>query len=372
MARPTRHHGKWRIRVPDGKGGRLSATFDTRAEALLALRRFELQSQEVKMGLREPDPIVFGFEDLIERWVRYRVPEKRSGKNDVSIINRHLRPAFGCLDLHEIDAHAVEPFVQTLSVSPKTIHNILTLLIAMLNYAFELGWITRVPRIRKPKIIQHNNEYRYLKTMIEIQRVLAAAQVEGPLVHALYSAAAFTGMRAGELAGLTWSCVDFERRLITVRCSYDGPTKNGEIRYVPILDALLPTLRAWRLQCPGLLVFPTSKGTMRQASDRAFQEVLHRVLERAGFAPTEVGGKLRRHMTFHGFRHTFASHWVMNGGDLFKLQQIGGWKSHAMVQRYAHLAPHAFEGDWGRFGERARCSANQDAKVTGISVVSTE
>ena len=36
----------------------------------------------------------------------------------------------------------------------------------------------------------------------------------------------------------------------------------------------------------------------------------------------------------------------MNGGDLFKLQQIGGWKSHAMVQRYAHLAPHAFEGDW--------------------------
>ena len=120
------------------------------------------------------------------------------------------------------------------------------------------------------KIIQHNNEYRYLKTMIEIQRVLAAAQVEGPLVHVLYSAAAFTGMRAGELAGLTWSCVDFERRLITVRCSYDGPTKNGEIRYVPILDALLPTLRAWRLQCPGLLVFPTSKGTMRQASDRSF------------------------------------------------------------------------------------------------------
>ena len=33
MARPTRHHGKRRIRVPDGKGGRLSATFDTRAEA---------------------------------------------------------------------------------------------------------------------------------------------------------------------------------------------------------------------------------------------------------------------------------------------------------------------------------------------------
>ena len=77
-------------------------------------------------------------------------------------------------------------------------------------------------------------------------------------------------------------------------------------------------------------------------------------------------------MTFHGFRHTFASHWVMNGGDLFKLQQIGGWKSHAMVQRYAHLAPHAFEGIGGGLVNVPDARLTKLAKVTGISVVSTE
>jgi hypothetical protein len=109
MARPTKHHGKWRIRVSDGNGRRISATFDTRAEALLALRRYELSRQEVRMGLKQPEPIEFLFDDLIKRWIRYRVPEKRSGKNDISIINCHLRSAFGSAALDSIDAITVEP-----------------------------------------------------------------------------------------------------------------------------------------------------------------------------------------------------------------------------------------------------------------------
>jgi site-specific recombinase XerD len=43
----------------------------------------------------------------------------------------------------------------------------------------------------------------------------------------------------------------------------------------------------------------------------------------------------------------------MRGGDLFKLQKILGHKSVQMTQRYAHLAPEAFAGDYGRLGSRA-------------------
>ncbi|MBV9949395.1 MAG: hypothetical protein JOZ69_21310, partial [Myxococcales bacterium] len=81
--------------------------------------------------------------------------------------------------------------------------------------------------------------------------------------------------------GQRWPDVDLERRLITVQRSFDGPTKSDRVRYVPILDPLLPVLRASRLRHPGRLVFTNQAGTMLQPSARVFQEVLHRVLGRA-------------------------------------------------------------------------------------------
>jgi integrase len=91
-------------------------------------------------------------------------------------------------------------------------------------------------------------------------------------------------------------------------------------------------------------------GTMFQPSARVFQEVLHRVLDAAKFPKVQRNGKERPYMRFHDLRHTFASHWVARGGDLFKLQKILGHQSVQMTMRYAHLAPDAFNDDYGRLG----------------------
>jgi integrase len=88
-------------------------------------------------------------------------------------------------------------------------------------------------------------------------------------------------------------------------------------------------------------------------SARVFQEVMHRVLARAAFPKTMRGGKERPYIRFHDLRHTFASHWVMGGGPLFKLQEILGHKSVQMTLRYAHLAPDAFTEDHGRLAKTA-------------------
>ena len=68
------------------------------------------------------------------------------------------------------------------------------------------------------------------------------------------------GIHEGELAALRWSDIDFERRLITVQRSFHGPTKAGDVRYVPIMDVLRPILRAWQLKAGGCwLVFPNER-----------------------------------------------------------------------------------------------------------------
>lgn len=351
MATPVKHRGKWRIRWFDSSGRRKSEVFENRRDAEFALRRHEVDADEIRRGLR-PAPVgVHQFSELVERWLTHRSSQKRSEKDDRSIIRRHLVPAFGELRISEVTPIRIENLRTGLTQSPKTVHNILTLLVSMLNYAVELGWLleSQRPRVRKPRVQIGDRDFCYLRTKDEVRRFLVAALDEGSDVHAIFATAIFTGMRAGELAGLLWENVDLDRRLITVAHSYAGPTKAGYIRHVPVLAPILPLLRSWRLQCPGQFVFPSRTGTMLVPSGRIFQDVFQRVLRSAGLEQPRSPGR-RRVLTFHGLRHTFASHWMMAGGDLFTLQRIGGWKTPMMVQRYAHLSPDAFAKDYDLLG----------------------
>ncbi len=349
MGKPVRHRGKWRIRWFDESRRRQSEVHDDYREALRALHAHEARVDEIRRGIRRPEIPDKTFDHLASYWLERRAPQKRSGHHDESIIRRHLRPAFGQLRLRALSVEHVDAFsVERQHLDPKTLSNLLTLLGSMLRVAVDLDWLDRVPRIRKPRVRVISSDFSYLRTDDEIRGFLSAARGEGADVFVLYLIAIYTGMREGELAGLLWEDVDFERRLITVQRSFDGPTKAEDVRYVPILDPLLGELRAWRLRVGGRLVFTNRDGRMLGRSARVFQEVLHRVLRVAGFPTIDRKGKARRYIVFHDLRHTFASHWVMRGGDLFKLQKILGHKTVQMTMRYAHLQPTAFREDLAR------------------------
>ncbi len=233
-------------------------------------------------------------------------------------------------------------------LSKQMLRHLLILLGSMLKQAHRLGWLLAVPPIDKPSVRVNGQDFSYLRSSEEVQRFLRAAHDDSVDAYTRFATAVYTGLRQGELAALSWQCVDLDRRIITVDRSFDGPTNAGDVRYVPILDVLLPILRAWRLRCPGGLLFPNTKGLMHRSKDRIFCERFHKVLDAAGFKRPEQG-RQSHYIRFHDLRHTFASHWMMAGGDLFKLQKILGHKSTELTLRYAHLSPAAFMGDLGRF-----------------------
>lgn len=356
MAKPTKHGDKWRIRWLDERGHRQSAVFDEYRTAQTELSRHLAEVEEIRKGLRTATPPEKTFGDLCDYWVERRAPRKRSGKDDESIIKKHLRPAFGTMKLRDLGIEDVDAYINQKiddeELSDKTVSTHVTLLGTMLRLAmsFRVPWVTIVPRFAKPKVAAFSRDYQWLRSDDEIRRFLSAARDEDEHVFVFYAFAIYTGMRAGELAALEWPDVNFERRLIAVQRSFDGPTKSDRVRYVPILDPLLPLLREWRLRRPGRLVFVNQADAMFAPSARIFQEVLHRVLAAAEFPKVRRNGKERPYVRFHDLRHTFASHWVMKGGDLFKLQKILGHQSVQMTMRYAHLAPDAFREDYGRFG----------------------
>lgn len=341
--------GAWKARWKDHTGRYRSKRFKAKKAARHALHRFEIERDEIIAGMRKPPQEQLTFNQLCDHWEKFKVPQKRSGKDDLSIIRRYLRPTFDACTLENLTVAQIDEFAAELDLSPKSIHNILTLLISMLREAKRRKWLVEVPEIQKPSLADNSLDFRYLETPEIVRRFLLAAKMESMDVYALYAGAIFTGMRAGELAGLRRDCVDLQKRLITVRYSFNGPTKANYIRKVPILDDLLPILREWLLQNPLEIVFPNQAGNMHQPAARVFQETLHKVLERAELPRRpDATGKMRPYVTFHGLRHTWASHWMMNGGSLFKLQQIGGWRSPQLVQRYAHLSPESYSEDYDR------------------------
>lgn len=351
MAKIKYHYGKPRVRWTDEHGIRQSRNFDNEFDAQVFLERETLRVREVKRGLSPTLMLKKTFQDLSEYWLKHRTCLKRSAKDDLSIINTHLSPSFGKLKLQEITIQRIDYFkIQKTHLSDKTVHNILTLLISMLKQANDLGWLQKVPRIKKPKIILLETDFHYLKSKDEVDRFLQAAHDHSLLHGMLYQTAAYTGCREGELAALTRQDIDFNRRLITVRRSFQGPTKNGRTRVVPILDALFEPLKNWLEINPLETVFPNANGQMMKPCARIFQEHLKVILKRAGFAERQTVKGTRGYIVFHDLRHTFSSHWVMNGGDLFKLKNILGHQDITMTQRYAHLSPHAFSKDYTIFG----------------------
>lgn len=349
MAKPKKHYGKWRIRPigPDGKRG--SRIYDTYEEAMHELQKHEVERREAKYGHRALVQRDRTFNEICDYWLNHKAL-KRSARHDKSIIERHLRPKFGKLLIRQVGIDQVSEYQKALSSTHdvKTVFNHITLLISLLRMAKKKDWLSVLPSIEKPKVKLVTTDFSYFKTTEDIQRFLSVARSRGENFYALYFTAVMTGMREGELAGLQWSDINFQNRIIMVSKSYDGPTKSDEPRPVPILDPLYDFLIQWKQLRINDWVFPNNAGQMLKPSSRIFQENFQKILLAAGFEKVLYKGKLVPYLVFHDLRHTFASHWVMNSGDIFKLQKILGHQSIQMTMRYAHLAPHAFADDFGR------------------------
>jgi integrase len=109
----------------------------------------------------------------------------------------------------------------------------------------------------------------------------------------------------GLVCGLTWSDVDLDRRIITVRRSYAGQTKSGRHREVPIPSVLVDVLRLHRREEPyqGELCFPNDAGEMYTKNGK-LEDVLRAALTKVGLPRIRL----------HDLRHVYGAHFVMAGG----------------------------------------------------------
>ena len=188
----------------------------------------------------------------------------------------------------------------------------LALLRHLLRLAHEEWEVIKVvPRIRLEK--EPQGRLRWL-TQEEITRLLdVSAKSRNKELRAAVIVALNTGLRLGELLGLTWEGVDLSRGVIRLEV-----TKSGRRREVPLNAESYDGLVSLNPKKSGR-IFST------QSIRRAYESAV-------------TNAKLDD-VNFHTLRHTFASWAVMRGVSLKELQELLGHSSVAMTMRYAHLAP---------------------------------
>jgi site-specific recombinase XerD len=195
--------------------------------------------------------------------------------------------------------------------------------------ALRFFFVKTLKRHQFRDFLPYPQDRRRLPTVLsqeEVSRLINAAGTlfRRTLLMTLYG----TGMRRAELAHLKVSDIDSQRMLVRVVAG-----KGGKDRDLPLSPALLEILREyWRWRKPRLYLFPTRTCRRRldqPISDKTVWIACNEAARRAG---------IRKRVTPHTLRHSWATHLLEAGTDLRTIQVLLGHGDLETTAQYLHLS----------------------------------
>ncbi|MFZ7125486.1 MAG: tyrosine-type recombinase/integrase [Desulfobacterales bacterium] len=188
----------------------------------------------------------------------------------------------------------------------------------------EIPCPTKSSSFRLPKV--DNERQRYL-TPEEEKLLLEKAKTRSEQAYQMALVSLDAGLRFGEIASLTWGCVDLEIGILRVL-----DTKSGTDRLLPMTERLKTMFKGMDRGNPGGLVFPGKDGQIHTEAHSSFRAAVNDAKLNQGV----TNRKMRA--SFHTLRHTFASRLVQAGVDLYRVQRLLGHSTPVMTARYSKLA----------------------------------
>jgi integrase len=339
----VRRGTRWYVRYKDVDGTRRMRACHqpTRELARRYLLAVESRVARCLIGIPEPPPPAPTLAELAERFLREysrpRIKDLTAYRAHAGKCLRRVLPTLGCQRADALQPADIQRARDELgrSRSPASVRSALAYLSTMFSWAQRLQLVPhnpvrgveRPPAPASADFFSQEEAARILRCAAELSTGTRRDRLLAACVHL----ALHTGLRKGELLGLRWQDLDLTSQRLTVARSYKTAPKSGRSRHLRLPAACVPVLQDWRPHCPLTpdgLVFPVERG--RGRSTHALLG-LPRLLRAAGV-------RVPAH-PFHTCRHSFASHYVMQGGNLVALQKILGHSEIKLTMIYAHLAP---------------------------------
>ena len=268
-----------------------------------------------------------------------------------SILCTHIRPELGTIKLEVLNAHTIQHFYNGLSqkgLSAKTVKNVHGVLHELLQQAVRIGYLRvnpsdacTLPRVVKKEIRPLGDD--------AIRQFLEA--IQGHRFEILLMVTLFTGLREGEVLGLSWDRVDFDKGTLLIdrqlqrakdesgeRCYSLVPLKNDKWRRITPADSVMELLRRqwsrqaeWRLRAGPAwedsgLVFTNELG--EHLSPYTVYHNFKRLAASIGIP--EARG--------HDLRHSYAVAAIKSGDDIKTVQgNLGHATASFTLDVYGHV-----------------------------------
>lgn len=370
----TRKKGvSWEVRLQDSRGVDYYKTFPKKSlaeeyekiEKLKKLKGFVLSTDNRKKK--------FTVKDLCEHYSKMKFPKLREGSimSYDQYMSNHIIPFLGEFRVGSMKRTDVTSFENELlksGYSIQSIHNIVFFLITLMNFASdELHWIERnqIKNYRPKKLEKSSTPLFWSKE--EVSSFINNPEVKKNYYFDLYLFLLNTGCRIGEAGGLRVADIDFERNRVYIgwtlaKNNFRGNDfkgvyfslnrqKGANDRFIPMnktVRSILTKLVADKEN--GDFVFTNCPNSSRDIVFRDGNNKAHvisaPVINTQHFSESRfkalqnrIGIEPERRLGAHGLRHTFASHYVMNGGNLYVLSKLLGHSSIQITEIYAHLSP---------------------------------
>ena len=350
-----RPDGRWEARYVaghdpgTGKQIRRSIYGATQKEVLQKLK-------QVQVGLDNgtyTDPNRMTISSWLTIWLaEYLGGIKENSQYDyASQVRNHIVPALGAVKLQKLKPHQVQEFYNSLQrdkgLSPKTIKNVHGVLHSALKQAQRLGYIQQnpadninLPRVERPEV----------QPMPENIIPAFLQAIQGHEFEALYFVTVFTGLRKGEVLGLTWECIDFERGQIFIKQQLLkkrgenlfrlAPLKNDRPRTITPARDVMAVLRGERIKQkreklaagnawsnPDNLCFTNPLG--RHLIPNTVYYAFKRIAKALGVPD----------LRFHDLRHTYAVNALRSGDDIKTVQgNLGHATAAFTLDTYGHVS----------------------------------
>jgi len=332
MASIQKRNGSYRARIKQAGKVVQSKTFSSRLEAVQWAKQAEAQ---ISLGLyTEPDnhpkpSHAVLFELAANHYMKTHSIHKKIVRSETYRL-KILIKRWGILPIKQVDKSAVISLRDELLImgrSGETINsyfNTISKLFQMLNDEWDLDIPNPIKGIKR--MPPSAGRTKRVNAKVECLLLNSCEQLSLPLLRSIIQFAIQTGMRRGEIMGLTWADVDLPNRKV-----YLHQTKNGDSRQVPLTLHAMGVLEA--LPKDEEMVFPMSLNVLRNQFKRASAHATPRWKD-AGANPLED-------LRFHDLRHEALSRLSDAGLNVIELSHISGHRTLGMLRRYTHPSHEA-------------------------------